>query len=231
MTEKTYPDVVDECAQTRVDLDTILHPTFSALKKAFVVLFGDHGWSKSDFKLLADMIYYQGGYPTPDSPAKEFALASKVGKILLMQDFIGRNDFRKYLEDQGITITINDNLMDGPFLASLSPEDEKEFTEALKEGGVDETIDHKSDMLGILLTRAHALQAEICQDADTIKIDAAELVETQFKIKKGNFVKAVGLAAVKMRRGEGPMLEKIETLHDNQENLNDALKPLEKTGS
>lgn len=228
--EKDYRDIVDECAGTRVDLDTVLHPTFSGLKKAFSILFEDYGYSKSDFKRLSDSVYYQGGYPSPDSRAKEAALADQVCKLLNLQHIVGRKTLARYFEDHGVKIEFIENFVPESFLSSFSPDDEKDFLHALQSAGIPESdiTDKRSDMLQVLLNRAQNLQKEICQTADTIKVDAAEEVESRFKIKKSNFIKAVNLAAVKMRRGEGPMLEKIESLHDSQDNLNQALEPLEK---
>jgi hypothetical protein len=230
MSELGYSDFVDECAQTRVDLDTILHPTFSGLKKAFAILFGDLGYSKSDFKRLSDSVYYQGGYPSPTSPAKEVALADQVSKLLHLQKLSGRTVLLNYFKEMGIKIEFEEDFVPESFLSSFSNEDEEDFVHALESAGIPKSdiIDKRSEMLLVLLNRAQQLQKEICQTADTIKVDAAEEVESRFKIKKPHFVKAVNLAAVKMRRGEGPMLEKIENLHDSQDNLNQALEPLEK---
>ena len=40
MTEKTYEDIIRECAETRRDLDVVLHPTYGHLKKAFSLIAG-----------------------------------------------------------------------------------------------------------------------------------------------------------------------------------------------
>jgi hypothetical protein len=230
MSEQEYSDIVSECAETRVDLDTVLHPTFNGLKKAFSILFEDFGYTKSDFKRLSDSVYYQGGYPSLTSPAKEVALADQVSKLLRLQKIAGRTTLIKYFEDRGVKIEFVDDFVPESFLSSFSNDDDKDFTEALQSAGIptSDIVDSRSKMLKVLLDRAQNLQKEICQTADTIKVDAAEEVETRFKIKRPHFVKAVNLAAVKMRRGEGPMLEKIENLHDSQDNLNQALEPLEK---
>lgn len=230
MSDQEYSDIINECAETRVDLDTVLHPTFSGLKKAFSILFEDLGYAKSDFKRLSDSVYYQGGYPSPTSPAKEVALANQVCKLLHLQMIVGRKTLAKYFEDRGVKIEFTEDFIPESFLSSFSNDDEEEFLHALQSAGIPESdiVDDRAKMLNVLLNRAQNLQKEICQTADTIKVDAAEEVETRFKIKKHNFVKAVNLAAIKMRRGEGPMLEKIENLHDSQDNLNQALEPLEK---
>lgn len=227
MTEQTYKDIVEECATTRVDLDTILHPTFGALKTVFHLLFEDYGYTKGDFKRLSDSVYYQGGYPSPTSPAKEYAQAESIGKLLQLHNLIGRKTMIGYLEDFGVSVTFTTDFIPKEFLSAFSPDNDKKFAEACGEAGI-EIEDDRVGMLQALVDRAQQLQKEICNTADTISVEAAEIVEAQFKIAKPNFIKAVGLAATRQRRGEGVMLEKIENMNDGMDNLTQALEVLTK---
>lgn len=227
--KKTYEELVQECAEIRRDLDVVLHPIFGSLKKAFEVAWGSLGYTKSDFKRLSDLVYYQGGYPQPDSLPKEVVLADTVAKALELEKYLGRNILRLLLEDRGITITFTDEVIPKGFIGDLNDKEEASLKDGWAGAGLDgEVPNDRFEVLKRLIDRAQTLQKEICETADTIKVDAAEVAESEHKIAKGNFVKAVGLAAIKLRRGEGPMLEKIEAIHDAQENMNQALEPLEK---
>jgi hypothetical protein len=222
---ESYEDIVQKCAGTRRDLDTILHPTFNELKKAFEIVFSEFGFGKGDFKRLSDMVYYQGGYPSENSPAKEAALADQVASVLKMEYMLGRTNFIEHMNERGISLEIAADLP-ANVKYTLSTDDEKELAEHFAGAGIQGVPDKRLDVLQVLIDRAQELQAEICQTADTIKVDAAEKVEAQFKIQKGSFVKAVSIAAVKLRSGEGKMAEKLDQYLVKLENQESAVEPL-----
>lgn len=228
MAEKTYEEIVSECAETRRDLDVVLHPQFNALKKAFKIFFERHGFIGSDFKRLSDLVYYQGGYPSPTTPAKEQVLADQVASALKLEDAIGREVLRKLLAERGIKIEFIEWIGSD---VTLSDDETKELADASGEAGIDNlSTTNAHEALKTLVDKAQKLQATICQTADTIKVEAAAVVEEKFKIKKSNFVKAVNLAAVRLKRSQGVMEEKVDQLEENLENLQDAIEPLKKKG-
>lgn len=226
MAEKKYEDYVQECAATRRDLDTILHPTYGELKKAFELVFGEHGFGKGDFKRLADMVYYQGGYPSENSPPKEVALADDVARVLHLENILDRDTFKEYLKERGIEVKLTTVVeRDGTW--SLESDKEDDLKNYLAGAGIQGSPPRMyHEFLNTLVDRALEMQKEICQTADTIKVDAAAEVETKFKIKKGSFIKAVNLAAVKLRKGEGKMAEKLDEYLEKLENQEEAVEPL-----
>ena len=221
--KETYEDTVQECSETRRDLDVVLHPTFKHLKKAFSLIFAGDGMNGTDFKRLSDFTYYQGGYPSPDSPAKESSLAFQIANVMRLEELLEKRNFSSYLGAEGVSVEYVKRPGEDYF---ISDDDLSKLTEAWQGGGIDSEIPaKKSEALKLLLERAQSLQSEICQTADTIKDTGVE-VEDKFKIKKGNFIKAVGLAALRLKKGDGAMGEKVDDAIDNAENLIAAVQPL-----
>lgn len=228
MADKKYEDILTECAETRRDLDVVYHPTFGNIKKAFAIIFGSSGFTGAEFKGLSDLVYYQGGYPNPDSKPKAQDLGDRVAKLLLLEEIAGKSQLQDVLAQHGIKITI-DTTFEEEYRSSLSDKEDKKLRNAWEGAGIDAGIPaSRFEALTLLLERSQNLQKYICQQADTIKVDAAEQVESAFKIAKPNFIKAVGLAALKLRKGEGPVAEKIDDIEDRHQNLEDALVPLKK---
>lgn len=226
---KKYESIIDECAQTRYELDTVLHPTFGQLKKAFKLLFESFGYNGADFKKLSDLVYYQGGYPNPETLPKEEQLANAVSRALKLEDALGRETLQKLLKQRGIEVAIKqDDEITGTY--QLNPRDSKKLEKYWRLAEIGGAVpDTRGTVLKKLIDRAQELQSTICAEADTIKVDAAAVVEEAFKIKKPNFVKAVGLAAVKLRKGEGKMTEKLDDLLEGIENLEEAVEPLKQS--
>lgn len=228
MTEKSYEDLVLECAETRRDLDVVHHPMMTALKKAFRAAFEADGFGGSDFKRLSDLVYYKGGYPSPESPPKTDALADDFARSIKLCSVIGHEAIVRRLRDvHGIDVVLrSDPIKLGP--VSVDHDEADDFEDNLATAGISksEIPADKLTLLKLMVDAAQALQAEICQLADTIKVDGAEEAENKYEIKKSNFVRAVGLMATKLRRGEGPMAEKIDKIEDDHINLERAIEPM-----
>lgn len=220
---ETYEDTVQECAETRRDLDVVLHPTFKHLKKAFALIFAADGMTGADFKRLSDFQYYQGGYPSQSTPPKESNLAVQMANVMRLEELIDKKNFASFLGAQGVSVDFVRPMDPNWF---ISDDDLSKLVEAWSGSGIDETLpETKAEALKFLLDRAQSLQSEICETADTIKDTSLE-VEEEFKIKKGNFIKAVNLAALRLKKGDGAMGEKVDDAIDNAENLIAAVQPL-----
>lgn len=228
--EPNYEDIINECAETRRDLDVVLHPIYGYLKKVFEITWSSVGFTKSDFKRYADMVYYQGGYPRPDSLPKAQVLADQVAAMIKLEEYAGKHQFADLLKARGIVVG-NSESPEAEYRGALTDKEEKALKEAWEGAGIDKDINNdRFEILEILIDKAMKIQKTICEQADTIKVDAADMVESTFKIKKSHFIKAVGLATVKLRKGEGAMAEKVDDIIDNNANLEDAIKPLLKHG-
>jgi hypothetical protein len=223
----TYEDKITEGAEKKRDVDVVLAPTFKNLKTAFTYLFGSDNMNGSDFKRLSDFRYYQGGYPSPTTPPKESNIAFQVANVSKLEALLGKEDFDRYAQQYGVSVDCRLSIDDH---WTLSKEDEKKLKDAWLGAGIDAEIpQERSEALKLLLDRSQNLQAEICEHSDFIK-ELAETVEEEFKIKKGNFMKAVGLAALRLRKGAGAMDEKLDDVVMGAENLILAVRPLLKSG-
>lgn len=224
--EKTYEHVVDDCAKTRSYLDIILHPMYSELKKAFEIIFAQHGFSGKDLKRLVDMVHYQGGYPSENSPPKEVELADIVASVIKMEQVLGRKNFVDYLAERGISVRVTVPLpLDETY--HLTVEEDQEVVQRLAASGHSEPLPTTLvRALAQLVEWGNALQTEICGMSDSVKIDAAAEVEEKFNIKKSSFMTAVKLASLKLSKDEDKMNEKLLEYLELLQNKEDAVEPL-----
>lgn len=222
MTDQTYEDYVLRSGEAKRDLEVVYNPIFKHLKTAFSIMFSSEDFSGADFKRLSDMRYYQGGYPSPNTPPKEHALARQVAAIITLEDCVEKREFVAFLGTMGISCE-QKKPVSADYL--VSKDDEKKLREAWEGAGIDKEIPtDRKEALKLMLDRAQNLQKEICEVSDSIRVNAAEEVEDKFKIRKPAFLKAVSLTAVKLRRGEGIMGEKLDAVVDSAENLIDAVQ-------
>lgn len=178
----TYKELLTEAADMRVNINNEMWPQFKDLAARFKALFGNYGFKPGDFKLISDLVYYQGGWPTENTKAKEQALAEKVATALKLEKAIGRETLRMLLEEQGVTV------------------------EAVAAVGDDSSRQQLKDMVDA----AQRLQKEICEAADSIKEDMAERAKSEFSIEPKNFIKAVNIAAVGDRDKIREKVEAVE---------------------
>lgn len=221
--EVKYEDKIHEAAGQKRDVDIVYTPTFGALKKAFGLIFEMAGFDGSDFKRLSDFQYYQGGYPSPSSPPKESNLAYQVAQVIKLEKSIGKDNFVKFLAQYGVTVTDVSEVEDAYAIAS---DDANKLLKFWQGAGIDSSIPNKrSEALSILLDKAQGVQKEICDVNDFIKT-LAEEVEDKFGFKQSNFMKAVNLAVIRLKKGDGVMSEKLDDVVESAENLIEAVQPL-----
>jgi hypothetical protein len=222
MTDDEYEQLVEGSATIRVELDEVLHPMFGKLKGAFKAAYGlDGKW----LKLLSDLVYYQGGYPSENSPPKEEDLADRVSMALKLEDAVNRSDLKRLLAERGVKVEIDQPIEKGPMFDACVEEAREQWKGT---GIAGEMPLDRGELLDALLARSQKLQGEICRQADLIKVDAADEAEKERGIKKKNFVKTVKLAAIEMRRDAEKMLEALAKIREDSENFNEAVRPLEK---
>lgn len=228
--EIKYEDKIQEAADQKRDADVVLSPTMNHLKKAFSAIFGDAGFNGSDFKRLSDFMYYQGGYPSPDTPPKESNLAYQVAQIIKLEVLLEKDGFLKYMNTYGVDVCIREMEVKSPDDDyKLSKDDEKDLLKHWQGAGIDQSIPGKrSEALRLLLDKGQKIEGELCETKDFLK-ELSETVEEKFGIRKSNFMKAVQLAVIKMKKGEGAMGEKLDAVVDGAENLIKAVEPLLKS--
>lgn len=224
--EIRYEDKIQEAADQKRDQSVVLTPTFNHIKKAFAQIFELAGFAGTDFKRLSDFTYYQGGYPSPDTPPKESNLAYQIAQIIKLEHSLGKTLFLDYMRTYGVDVKdIIVTEIDEDFKMATK-DDEADLRKNWMGAGIDQSIPTKrSEALKLLLDKAQKLQGEICGVNDFVNA-VSEDVEDKFGIQKGNFKKAVNLAVIKMKRGPGVMGEKLDSVVDSAENLIKAVEPL-----
>lgn len=195
----TYLELLEKCAATRADIDERLHKRYNEIKKAFEEVFPEY--KGIDFKRFVDLVYYQGGYPSPNSPPKEEDLADLVSKSLQLERAYGRTTLEELLEERGVTVKVD---------ASTVPKSSKQI-----------------QWLKTNVKECLGLQAEICSLANSIKKTGAKTAKTTFKIDRDNFIKAVKIAAIGKRKGIKTKDKKVIEAYEKGANLVDAIEPLE----
>lgn len=217
----SYVDLVSENAETRLHLDSVLHRRYGRMKKIFETIFPFKG---KFLKLAVDLKYYQGGYPSETSPPRSEALADHVASCLHVLELLGEDQFKQLLAQRGIQVTVQSN----PIYAEPLGSDAREIvgTEWVEAELPGQPGRDRLAILKTLFETGLTLQREICQEADTIKIDGANAAKDRFKIEKPNFIKAVRLGAMQRRRGLEKMQAQLQKTEAIAANLAPALDPL-----
>lgn len=194
MTTGTYEQLLSDAAAIREKIDGDLWPKYKELSKKFEAEYPE--FKKSDFKLVADLVYYQGGWPSLNSKPKEEDLADRVAAALRLEKAIDRNRLVELLSERGIEVSLR----------------------------VEDLARDRKLTLRDMVSAAQGLQKEMCHDADEIKIAMAEVAEEQFKVEKANFVKAVKIAASGNRKKIEKKIAKVEETAANLEVAIEPLK-------
>lgn len=216
-----YGELVDECAETRRFIDEELHSQMKSLKKAFEVFFPEYNGSV--FKLVSDLVYYQGGYPGENSPPKAETLGKTVSAALRLLQVLEKDQLQSIIQAGGV-VTSSQIIEDGP----VTDESWKEALDQWGQAMSDKRPKTRNEAFALMIKRAQQLQGEICAAADSIKITAAAEAKEKHGIEKGNFVKAVNIAAIGKKKSRDKMAEKVDEAVDNADNLVQALEPLRK---
>jgi hypothetical protein len=206
---QTFMEEVENCLPIRDTLNSELSGEMRDLRRLFVNAFSVEA---KEFTFLKDSLYYKGGYPSENSPARLDTLFQKVGVITKWLSFLGLEDeYDKYCKQYGFVVH---PLLTNTALSDNGFEDRSDFKILWQD--VFGTANHpstKKEILQELVDRGLQLQGTICQEADKIKIDHAEIVEEICQVPKNVFVKTVN-NMLKKRKGakniEDRLNEQIE---------------------
>ena len=210
-----FKQTLEKAAPSRMKIMTELTPEMKDIKGDFVDYMMSAAKDSDEdekvlqkrfrkiFKKVVDYHHYQGGWPTPDSPAKLETLAENVEYALKYLDFAQIREFRDRLEAHGI------------FIDDTKSKTLKDDYPNLNE----KTWQNLRDMLD----DGSACQGKICNTADEIKINIFENdipEEVRFSksnkcgIKKGPFNKMVTAEAMKKVKSDEKMKKYVTNLSE-----------------
>lgn len=215
-----YIEYVDACGEVRHEINSQLYDRgLGPIKKLSEEILG---LSKPHYKLVHDMLYYKGGYPKEDSPPRLNELLDRFISLYKYFELLGHAyEIESYLATSGISITLTDKIKDEPV---IFPEESTQRWESVFPDENVKSFDTTKKFLAKLLDRSLALQEDICHLADTIKIDTAEKVEEECKIKKPYFLKAVSAKAKQLAADEERKKKEIgDKVQEDADNHEDAV--------
>ena len=218
--QKTFKEVVDKSSKIRQDLNENWHSKMSVLASVFETITGT---DRKTFLTIKDMEYYQGGYPSPESPPKIEALMDRFILVYKWYVFIGKESrISKYFESHGLEISVKgadiENIKVN--IDSLKPKVKSKF---LAMAGPESKLPtNKKAFVLLLLAKGCELQATICDMANQIKIDNFEVVKEKCDVSKPNFITSVQLSYEKLKneaRAEVEIKKKDHEADDLKEAL------------
>ena len=162
-----YSELLLQSIQTRRMMDEELWSRFRVLNRIFMKVFPT--FSKKAFKHLNDLIYYTGGYPSKDSPARVDALAESIVFAVRLLRFVDDTRLDKALAEAGITVSDSSPLVDESF--------DQDATGWKKDFGA--IVSGTIEALVALLVEAQEIQGDLCRLSDGIKITAVETAKEE----------------------------------------------------
>ena len=104
--ESSVEDVLEEAAGVRGELNDVLWKEY----RQWAVLFADaFDVPKPTLKRLNDLVYYQGGYPSDNSPPKSESVALRFGEAFRLLHTVGRTeDLNVHLRKLGLECRVID---------------------------------------------------------------------------------------------------------------------------
>lgn len=190
-----FKRTVQECTDIRRDLNENWWKKMRTLSNIFKLMFERE--SNNEFKFLNDLFYYQGGYPTPNTPPKMQSLVESFATMLKFFTYSGNEDaFKHYLEAYGINAEIinTDECLKNDKIANFNKvrvRYETLFNEPMPM--------NKKDLFNKMISMGQSLQHTICVLADLIKLDAADKIKTECNISKQNFINAISINVTKSK--------------------------------
>lgn len=219
--KRSYAELLEDSAVTKMEVDDVHKPRMSGLKKIFKTAFGA---KPKAFKFANDMIYFKGGYPKADSPPKAAKVFGALADYVFMLEAAGQKDkIDGYLRSIGLEVNrigTYPNPYDTPLIANggkLQAAWDAQFQgqQLPQTGGA---------LLKKLFDEGQEVQCAICELSDEVKLINAAEAEADHGITKGPFMKAVGVRLAEMKKGDGA--EKLQKIDENIEMLEKALEPL-----
>jgi hypothetical protein len=222
-------DEFERAVEIRRELNGVHWKQYRDMSLVFASMFGV---KDGILKTIADMNYYQGGYPSEESPARIDAMMWKVADVACFFNAVGRLDeLNRGLAPAGFKIV--SDAPGSPIPMTMPDLEDKKVARALNRLLADRDFKYKPDskeMIEWFLAQTKELQGVICEMADEIKIDIFEKVEEKLGevLDKGGFTQAVNVVAKKRNLAEankdtGGVIEKAlsksEVLQGNGEFL------------
>jgi hypothetical protein len=192
----------------------------------FQQIFGD---DRNILKAITDLHYYQGGWPSENTPARLDTLLHKFGQTYQYFEVLGRtSDINDFLHSNyGIKISRTKQM---PVKIVKGAFEENLVKKYMKELGVKYTAKQTpAQILSGMISECMELQGFICEKADQIKIENYGKVNQIIKVEKGQFSKTVNLKARKqnlLEKKKSPtrVKEKVEDISGQAENFVTILK-------
>ncbi|MFA5025089.1 MAG: hypothetical protein WC503_01080 [Candidatus Shapirobacteria bacterium] len=228
--EEFYKESVDTCVEVRTEINEDLYRRgiYPAKKVGELVL----GLEKKFYKLIHDMIYYEGGYPSENSPPR---LNEFLDRFIVLVKWFGllnrEEEINSYLSESGITLADNNKKEDRKiFLGEKGPE---ELEEIMKNWNIifDEPIEEfntTKKLMEKLLDKTLGIQRIVCELADSIKVDTAKKVKEKCEIKPPYFIRTVNTKAKEVLAKKNGKRGKqiIDNIKDDAENYVDVVSIL-----
>lgn len=201
MSVKNFENEFNEAVEIRQELNNVLWKDYQNLQIVFEALYGENLLKK-----ISDANYYQGGYPSENSPPRIESISKSIAQVAKYFALLGRLDeVNTVLKEYGLRIeSFEDAVQYNP---SGVNENKKKIERALKKVRDKysdfEVLDDKQAMLEWFLEKTKNLQGVICSRADEIKIEIFGKVELlDNTIDKTGFTSAVNIAAAKKTKIE-----------------------------
>lgn len=217
--ENFYKKKVQEASETKYDISEQHSPVMRNISKMFKMVYGEN---PKKFNTVKNMLFYTGGYPTPNSPAKlEVLLEQFISSYIYLSILKKDGDFVRTLANNGIKISIDESLLkDGS--VDLYPKQFKKFIKMWKQVyGDDEVPKSKHELLNLLMDKALNEQRIINEMNDQIKVIDAEQVQQECEVEKPYFMKAVSLKYKTLKNK--PIEDDIKKIEDTPPKLQEAI--------
>jgi hypothetical protein len=163
--ELFYDAIVADSVKTRREINEVHWAKMNDLSKRFQDL---TGLNHKDFQLAKNAIYYQGGWPSPNTKPRVETAVANFAQLCRVLQYLGRDQqLKECFEQFGLKVEVT------PIASTPTP------------------------MVQTIMDEAVALQRVICQMADSIKIDAADKIEKNCEVLKPHFLTNVKILAKK----------------------------------
>lgn len=218
-------DMANEASVHRTKIRQELSPEMSELRRSYwdILVEGysdDYDLSDKDnpfvktlrknFSNIRDFLYYQGGWPKPESPARLDALSEKLAIIIAWFDYIDQSEvYEHWFSARGLKVTLEPGFRIEDIEYFRNPDVKNKCKE--------------------IFASSQVLQKEICFEADQITITKFGELPDEFKfdpkanragLKPSQFNKVTTVAAIKKQK-EDTAKRLAEKIAEAKENANE----------
>lgn len=219
-----YKKIVETSSLTRVHIDKLWKKLGELAYLSDVICEID----KKDFMLIHRAHYYsndtKGPYARLYKMVENFSLTVKYLQALGLDDTLN-----KFLREHDLEVKVTKPIQ---LFFNERMLNRKVIKDKIKKSLDLDVKDIQKDcksFIKILLNESHSLQCEICNLADSIKIDTAEIVKTNFDIQRPHFIKAVRIKATEHEMKTVP--RKIKSVNKNVNKINADVESINKSVS